>query len=110
MDTIVVIINKASVRKKVKLYLNSIGLGHFTTFQSSGTYGLINRGYDVNHAIDSAFDNKSELINMSKIVAVVNDTDIESKVIIDSIYGLFSEEKKTFDTGIVFSIPIIIRT
>lgn len=106
MDLITAIINDKSKRRKVKAYLKEIDLGDFLAMQSFGTYGLLNPDNSFRHSIDVAFDDKFDMLNRGKILVVINNSQASTQDIIDHIYDMINDGKQTFNTGIIFSVPI----
>jgi hypothetical protein len=107
MDLITIVANSNGIIKNVKKYLKSIGLGDFLTIESSGTFGLLSSDNIQVKSFDTVIDNKLELINRGKSIFVVNSGDQTTETIIDEVYHIIEQGKKSHDTGIAFSVEIL---
>lgn len=106
MDLIIIIINQKFRRKKVKNYLKEIGLGDYITFDSFGTFGLLNADNSIRRRIDRAFDDQFDQLNKGKVITVINNSKSLTCEIIDKVYEIFDDVSKKDNTGIAFSIPV----
>jgi nitrogen regulatory protein PII len=105
MEILVIIVNNNKVRKKIKEYLNDIGLGDFIVVQSVGS--TVFQQYYTNYkpALESAYQGISTVPNNSQtILSIIKDTD-KTEEILDHIAMVIQEGPKKRNTGVAFTIP-----
>ena len=106
MDLIIVIVNSHSRRKKINKYLKDNGLIDMLELDSKGTFGMLTGDMAIRKGIDSVFDDQFDKLNNGQIISVINHKSEDTNNIVDELYKILCTSKTSFNTGIVFSVPM----
>ena len=106
MDVLMIIVNRSKVRRKIKQYLKTVGMGQCIVMPSLGTSTVLEDYSGFHLGNDNSMDRMSTTAVEGETIFALNKEPDRTMEYLDTIAQMFGQDTKKRDSGIAFSIPV----